>query len=173
MVGGDGEGVGEYQWKARKVAAGVVGHEERRRRGLRGSLGRGGGHGWRRRPFQAERGARSWFSRSGRKERGVRALWSSRDGSRRSWARERASAVGRSDTASPWRFDDGPRRARTGWRRVARLRCFRRTRNGARAGARRVADGAGVRRRTAPARRHGQNRGRRWSEGKTVINSKF
>ena len=32
------------------------------------------------------------------------------------------------------------------------------TREGARAGAQRVADGAGVRRRTAPARRHSQNR---------------
>jgi len=58
-------------------------------------------------------------------------VWELVEWSRRSWARERASAVGRSDTASPWRFDGGPRRARTGWRRVARLRCFRRTRNGA------------------------------------------
>ena len=36
-------------------------------------------------------------------------------------------AVGRSDTASPWRFDGGPRRARTGWRRVAMSRSFRET----------------------------------------------
>jgi len=76
------EQVGEYQWRARKVAAGVVGHEEGRRSELRGSLGRGGGHGWRRWPFQVKGGARSWLTRSGRKERGVRALWSSRDGSR-------------------------------------------------------------------------------------------
>ena len=50
----------------------------------------------------------------------MRALWSSRDGSRRAWARERALAVGRHRTASLWRFVGGPRRARTGWRRVAR-----------------------------------------------------
>jgi len=40
------------------------------------------------------------------------------------------------------------------------------TREGARAGARRVADGAGTA--SQP-----KQRGRRWSEGKTVINSKF
>ena len=45
MVGGDGERVGEYQWRARKVAAGVVGHEEGRRRGLGGELGGGGANG--------------------------------------------------------------------------------------------------------------------------------
>ena len=45
MVGGDGERVGEYQWRARKVAAGVVGHEEGWRRELRGGLRGGGGHG--------------------------------------------------------------------------------------------------------------------------------
>ena len=50
----------------------------------------------------------------------MRALWSSRDGSRRAWARERALAVGRHRTASPWRFVGGPRRAHTGWRRVAK-----------------------------------------------------
>ena len=90
-------------------------------------------------------GSSVWHSeQGGEKDKDV---WELVEWSRRSWARERASAVGRSDTASPWRFDGGPRCARTGSRRVARLRCFRRTRNGARAGARRVADGAGVRRR--------------------------
>ena len=82
VVRGGGERVGEHRWRPRELAAGVIGHEGGRRRGLRGNLGRGGGHGWRRWPFQAERGAWSRLSRSGRKERGVRALWSSRDGSR-------------------------------------------------------------------------------------------
>ena len=36
---GGGELVRENQWRARKVAAGVVGHEAGRRRGLRGELG--------------------------------------------------------------------------------------------------------------------------------------
>jgi len=40
-----GEWVGEHRWRARKVAAGVVGHEKGRRRELRRSLGGGGGHG--------------------------------------------------------------------------------------------------------------------------------
>ena len=39
------EQVGEYQWRARKLAAGFIGHEGGRRRGLRGSLGRGGANG--------------------------------------------------------------------------------------------------------------------------------
>ena len=53
---GDGERVGEYQWRARKVAAGVVGHEEGWRRGLRVAKGRGDGNGGHRR-----RRARSGF----------------------------------------------------------------------------------------------------------------
>ena len=44
----------------------------------------------------------------------MRALWSSRDGSRRAWARERALAVGRHRTASPWRVGVHSRRARKG-----------------------------------------------------------
>ena len=82
MAVGDGERVEEHQWEARKLAAGDVGHEGGRRGELRGELGGGGGHGWRRWPFQAKGGARSWLTRLGRKERGVRALWSSWDGSR-------------------------------------------------------------------------------------------
>ena len=42
---GGGERVGENQWRARKVAAGAVGHEARRRRGLRGGLGGGSANG--------------------------------------------------------------------------------------------------------------------------------
>ena len=45
---GGGGWVREYQWRARKVAAGVVGHKEGRKRGLGGELGGGGGHGGRR-----------------------------------------------------------------------------------------------------------------------------
>ena len=52
-VVGDGERVGEHRWRAGKLAAGSVGREEGRKRGLRGSLGDGGGHGGRRRPFPA------------------------------------------------------------------------------------------------------------------------
>jgi len=80
-----------------------------------------GANGGRRRPFPVEGACGTGCSRSGRQEERVRTLWSSREGSRRSWAREGASAVGRSYTASPWHFDGSPRRACQGWRRVAWL----------------------------------------------------
>jgi len=79
VVGGGGGGpvarggieqVVEYQWRARKVAAGVVGHEEGRRRGLGGELGGGGGHGG--------GGGRSWQQRLA--GRGARAQGGRRDG---------------------------------------------------------------------------------------------
>ena len=62
-VVGDGERVGEYRWRARKLAAGSVGREEGRKRWLRGSLGYGGGHGGRRRPFPGK-GAHGLGSRA-------------------------------------------------------------------------------------------------------------
>ena len=45
MARGGGERVGEHRWRPRELAAGVIGHEGGRRRGLRGELGGGGGHG--------------------------------------------------------------------------------------------------------------------------------
>ena len=63
VVRGGGERVGEHRWRPRKLAAGVVGHEGGRRRGLRGELGGGGGHGGgggrSRQQRLAERGARA------------------------------------------------------------------------------------------------------------------
>ena len=50
-VVGDDERVGEHRWRAGELAAGSVGREEGQKRGLRLSLGDGGGHGGRRRPF--------------------------------------------------------------------------------------------------------------------------
>jgi hypothetical protein len=87
-VVGDGERVSEYRWRARKLAAGSVGREEGRKRGLRGSLGDGGSHGGRRRPFLSK-GAHDLSSRAqeGRRK-GVKTSLSSREGSRQSRARE-------------------------------------------------------------------------------------
>ena len=70
MVGGDGEWVGEYQWRARKVAAGDVGHEEGWRRELRGGLRGGGGHG----------GGCARFRRKGVRGAGSRAQGGRREG---------------------------------------------------------------------------------------------
>jgi hypothetical protein len=55
---GGGEWVGEHQRRVRELAMGSVGREDGWRRGLRGSLGGGGDHGGRRRPFQVKGGAR-------------------------------------------------------------------------------------------------------------------
>jgi len=69
VVRGGGERVGEHRWRPRELAAGVVGHEGGRRRGLRGSLGRGGANGGGVGRFRAEgqtgRGARA---QGGRRE---------------------------------------------------------------------------------------------------------
>ena len=44
-VVGDEERVGEHRWRARKLAAGSFGREERRKRGLRGRPASGGANG--------------------------------------------------------------------------------------------------------------------------------
>ena len=70
VVGGDGERVGEYQWRARKLAAGVVGHEEQWRRELRGGLRGDGRHG----------GGCGHFRRKGARRAGSRAQGGRREG---------------------------------------------------------------------------------------------
>ena len=70
MAVGDGERVEEHQWEARKLAAGDVGHEGGRRRGLRGSLGRGGANG----------GGGGRFRAEGQTGRGARAQGGRREG---------------------------------------------------------------------------------------------
>ena len=62
-VVGDGEWVGEHQWRARKLVAGSVGREEGWRRGLRGGLEGGGAHG----------GGGGRFKQRGRAEHDARA----------------------------------------------------------------------------------------------------
>ena len=70
MARGGVEQVGKYQWRARKVAAGVVGHEEGRRSELRGSLGGGGANG----------GGGGRFRAEGQMGRGARAQGGRREG---------------------------------------------------------------------------------------------
>ena len=70
MVRGGGERVGEHRWRPRELAAGVIGHEGGRRRGLRGSLGRGGANG----------GGVGRFRAEGQTGRGARAQGGRREG---------------------------------------------------------------------------------------------
>ena len=139
MARGGGERVGEHRCRSRKVAAGVVGHEEGRRRGLRGGLGGGGANGGRRRLWtsrEARPGARI------REERRVRTLWRSREGSRRfkgDPGRGRGrGAVGRRCTTSSWRLGDHPRRASSGFATRGEVEMLQEgTRSAEKAGARR------------------------------------
>jgi len=80
---GDDERVGEHRRRAGELAAGSVGREEGRRRGLRGSLGAGGGCS------RANGHTARLSSLGGEKER-VKTSLSSRERSRRSRAREGA-----------------------------------------------------------------------------------
>ena len=101
------------------MAAGVVGHEEGRRSGLRGGLGSGGANG----------GGGGCSRQRGRVGLGVRAQEGRSEGGKRLRARgkglddpgrgRKRGAVGRRCTASPWRFDVHPRRACRGRRHVA------------------------------------------------------
>jgi hypothetical protein len=114
------------------------------------------------------------LSSSGEEKEGLGTSLSSREGSRRSRAREGRGTVGRRSTTSPWRFGSQPRRAHKGQRRVARSRGFR-DEPGVHevnwAGARRVA-GDEWRRHGVTVKTEREER-ERWSEGKLVNNSKF
>ena len=79
---GGGERVGEHQRRSRELATGSFWREEGWRRGLRGELGGGGGHGGRRWSFQAKGGARRWLSSSGGKKEMMKTSLSSRNGLR-------------------------------------------------------------------------------------------
>jgi hypothetical protein len=89
-VVGDGERVGEHQWRAGMLAAGSVGREEGRRRVLRGDLGGDdgmvGGGGRSRQRGHAELGSRA----QERRRSDERTSLSSREDSRQSRAREGA-----------------------------------------------------------------------------------
>ena len=109
MVGGDGERVGEHRWRSRKLATGSFGREDGWRRGLRGRLAGGGGHG----------GGDGRSRAIGTTELGARA----QEGRREGWGRLGARGIGlggqerekgrgavvRVVTASPWRFGSHPR----------------------------------------------------------------
>ena len=170
MARGGVEQVGEYQWRARKVAAGVVGHEEGRRRGLSGGLGGSDANGGRRRLW-TPRGARlgAWSrGEGGGRGRGLVCEAKGREESRAEGASERRrDAWHGSARSSPWRVDGRPRRACREMAPRGEAERLRENQGRSAATAQRVADGE-----TANAITAGTEKGDGVDDN-IVINSKF